>query len=167
MPELVALTATVAEVECVSDPEVPVTVSVKVEGVTECPRVTVNVEDAEPPLGGVTELGEANANTPLGCPDTLRATGELNPLSELTATVVEADPPTLTVMGETGLSEKSGLTAAIFVTKASAKPCRALLGAGRGFTVGKLVEPVVPVTYALPEESTAMALPFSKPLPPR
>ena len=50
------------------------------------------------------------------------------------------------------------------VTKAS--PLPALAGCN-GFIVGKLVEPVYPATYALPELSTAMPKPSSPPLPPR
>jgi len=107
MPDVFTLTATVAVVECASDPEVPATVSLNSEGVTKGARLTVNVEDAEPPLGGVTELGDRDAETPLGAPDTLRATAELNPLIELTVTVEEADPPRLTVIGEMELREKS------------------------------------------------------------
>ena len=76
MPEVVPVTVTLTEVECVSDPEAPLTVSVKVEGITEGPRLTVNVAETEPPLGGVTELGLKNAETPLGTADTLRAAGE-------------------------------------------------------------------------------------------
>jgi hypothetical protein len=107
MLELFALTVTVAVAECTSDPVVPVTVSVKVEGVTEGPTATFSVEDTEPALGGVTGFVVNDADTPAGGDDTLRVTGELNPLSELTVTVVEADSPVLTVMGEMGLREKS------------------------------------------------------------
>ena len=52
----------------------------------------------------------------------------------------------------------------IFATKASASP--ALLPS-IGKDVGKLVEYVNPVIYALPDVSTAMSLPQSPPLPPR
>jgi hypothetical protein len=141
MFEVSANTVTLTGVECVSDPEVPVTLSVKLEGVTEGPRLTVNVEEADPPLGGVTEVGDADTSTPLGCPDTLRATSELNPLSELRVTVVEPDPPTLTLIGEAGLSEKSSI--AIFATKASSHPPKVVWKAPE--VAGKSVESVVPV----------------------
>ena len=107
MSEVSALTVTATLVECVTDPDVPVTVSVNVEGVTEGPALTVNVEDADPPLGGVTGFVVKDANTPAGGADTLRVTGGLDPLIELTLTDEEADPPMLTLIGEMGLREKS------------------------------------------------------------
>src|SRR5260370_8249923 len=51
-----AFTVTLTVVECVKDPEVPVTVSAKVEGVTEGPTPTVNVHEDEPPFRGVTRF---------------------------------------------------------------------------------------------------------------
>jgi hypothetical protein len=103
----VTVTVTVTVVECVNDPDVPVTVSINVDGVTEVAIPTVNVEEAVLPLGGVTGLGVNVAETPLGSPDTLKSTGELNPLIELKVTVENADPPTPTVMGAIELREKS------------------------------------------------------------
>ncbi len=53
----------------------------------------------------------------------------------------------------------------ILVTNESKTPpaCAAWIG----FLVGKLVDRVLPVTYALSDESTAMSRPLSKPDPPR
>ena len=51
------------------------------------------------------------------------------------------------------------------VTKASAEPL--LAEANAPGVVGKLVEQVSPVTYALPCPSTAIAVPMSPPLPAR
>jgi len=99
------VTATV--VECVTDPDVPVTVSVNIEGVAKGARLRVNVEDAEPPLGGVTVYPVKDADTPAGDGDTLSVTGGLDPLIELTLTDEEADPPMPTLIGEMGLREKS------------------------------------------------------------
>ena len=56
----------------------------------------------------------------------------------------------------------AGLT---FVTKASMLVGEVVSNAP--VVVGKFVELVSPVTYALPEESTAIALPSSEALPPR
>jgi hypothetical protein len=101
-PVLVAFTVALTEIECVSDPELPVTPTVNVDGVTDGPRLTVNVDEAEPPLGGATELAEMSSDTPLGrVLDTLRATAESSPLIELMVNEEEADPPTLTAIGET------------------------------------------------------------------
>ena len=86
----------------------PVTVKVNVVGVTEGPIVTVRVEDAEPPLGGVTGLVLNVVVTPLGKLDVLNVTAELKPLSEVTVIVEFSNPPTLTVIGEVAFSEKSG-----------------------------------------------------------
>ena len=58
----------------------------------------------------------------------------------------------------------AALAAFAAVTKASSPPPFA---ACTGFAVGKLVESVNPVTYALPAASTAMPLPPSLLLPPR
>jgi hypothetical protein len=107
MLELSAVTVTVTVVECVTDPELPVTVSVNVEGVTEGPALTFSAEDADPPLGGVTGFVVKDVNTPAGGADTPRVTDGLDPLIELTVTDEKADPPVLTVMGEMGLREKS------------------------------------------------------------
>jgi hypothetical protein len=104
---VLTVTVTATVVECVNNPDVPVTVSVNVDGVTEGSILTVNVEEAVLPLDGVTGLGVNVAETPLGSPDTLKSTGELNPLIELKVTVEDADPPTPTVMGAIELREKS------------------------------------------------------------
>src|SRR5712692_5200346 len=145
MLEASAFTVTATIVECVFDAELPVTVSVNVEGVTEGPTLTFSADDGEPPLGGVTESGVKDADTPLGSADTHRFTGELNPLTELTFTDVEADPPTPRVIGETGLREKSELIpTAIFTTKALTGPRRVVWKAPQ--LVGKSAELVSPVT---------------------
>lgn len=107
MLEASALTVMATVAECVTDPDVPVTVSANVEGVTKGATLTVNVEDAEPPLGGVTGFAVKDADTPTGDGDTLRVTGGLDPLIELTLTDEEADPPMPTLIGEMGLREKS------------------------------------------------------------
>lgn len=86
----------------------PVTVNVNVVGVTEGPIVTVRVEDAEPPLGGVIGLALKVVVTPLGKLDVLKVTGELKALIEVTVIVAFSNPPTLTVIGEVAFSEKSG-----------------------------------------------------------
>lgn len=111
--ELSAVTLIVREAECVSEPALPVTFSVSTAGVTNGARATVTVEVAELPAGGVTELELKDAETPLGGVGTLKLTAELNPDSEFTVTVEGAVPPTLTVIGETAVREKSGEETAI------------------------------------------------------
>ena len=73
-------------------------------------RLTVRVEDAGPPEGGVTGLEPNEVVTPLGTPDTLKVTGELNPKRELIVTDEEADPPRPIVIGGNALREKSWST---------------------------------------------------------
>jgi hypothetical protein len=101
-------TITLTTVECVKDPEVPVIVNEKVVGVTDGPMVIVSVEVAAPPLAGDTGLELNEVVTPEGAPEVVRVTGELNPLSEVTVTMSFSDPPTLTLIGEGALMEKSG-----------------------------------------------------------
>jgi hypothetical protein len=101
-------TTTLTTVECVRDPEVPVIVNEKVVGVTDGPMVIVSVEVAAPPLAGDTGLELNEVVTPEGAPEVVRVTGELNPLSEVTVTMSFSDPPTLTLIGEGALMEKSG-----------------------------------------------------------
>jgi len=103
MLEVLAVTVTLAVVECVSVPNAPVTVSINVEGVMVGRRLTVSVEEP----GDVTEPGLKDADPPVGAPVTLKPTAELNPKRELTATEEEAEPPTLTVIGEMTPREKS------------------------------------------------------------
>ena len=100
MLELLVMIVTVAVVAGVNDPEVPITVNVNVEGGTRGERLKVNVEETEPPEVGVTGLELNDAVIPAGIPETLRVTGEENPLIELIITDDEADPPVLIVMGD-------------------------------------------------------------------
>ena len=64
-------------VECVSAPEVPVTVTVALPVVAVPDAVSVRVEVALPFAGGVTGLGENAAVTPLGKPEALSVVAEL------------------------------------------------------------------------------------------
>jgi hypothetical protein len=90
----VATAVTVIGTECVRDPYVPDEVRVKLVGVMDGPRVIDNMlGEVEPPLGGVTGLGDTEAMTPDGAPDTGRLTAELNPPREPIVTCVEPDPP--------------------------------------------------------------------------
>ena len=61
----------------VSEPEVPVTVTVAVQMVAEEEAVSVRVDVALPFALGVTELGKKLAMTPLGRPVALNAVAEL------------------------------------------------------------------------------------------
>jgi hypothetical protein len=61
----------------VSEPEVPVTVTVAVPMVAEEEAVSVRVDVALPFALGVTELGEKLAVTPLGRPVALNVVAEL------------------------------------------------------------------------------------------
>src|SRR5260370_37194120 len=90
---LVTVTVTDAVDVWLTPSNVPVTVSVKVVGVTIGERCTVRVEPALPPDVGGTEVGLKVTNTPAGAPDALRGTGGLKPLIESTATEVGAVPP--------------------------------------------------------------------------
>jgi hypothetical protein len=91
----------------VSAPETPVMVSVNDEGVTDVPTVTVKMEDAEPPAGGLMEGEEKVADMPAGGVDTLKVTGEVTPLIEVAVTEAVADPATLTRIGEIAPIAKS------------------------------------------------------------
>jgi hypothetical protein len=77
---------------------------------TEGPRLTVKVDEAEPPADGVTEFGVREAETPGGAPVTLSATAESKPLIEFTVTKEVTDPPSRTDKEVIGLSEKLGLS---------------------------------------------------------
>ena len=87
---------------CVSEPDVPVTVTVLVPVVAVEEAVKVNVDVALPFAGGVTGLVEKAAVTPLGSPAALSVVAELNPLRLVTVMVLVAVDPrvTLTVLGE-------------------------------------------------------------------
>ena len=60
-----------------SEPEVPVIVTVAVPTVAVEEAVNVNVEVALPPAGGVTGFAENVAVTPLGRPEALSVVAEL------------------------------------------------------------------------------------------
>ncbi len=56
--------------------------------VVDDPTLTVNVDVAEPPDGGVTDVGESVQVESAGHPDeTLSPTEELKPLNDVTVTV--------------------------------------------------------------------------------
>ena len=86
----------------VSDPDVPVTVTVLVPDAADEDAVKVKVEVALPFAGGVTGFGENAAVTPLGSPDALSVVAELNPFWLITVMVLVAVDPccTLTVFGD-------------------------------------------------------------------
>ena len=102
---MVRLTVAVFEVE----PEVPVTVTVYVPEAPEV-LVIVIVDVVLPFDGGVTELGEKEAETPAGRPEAVRATAELKPFVLVTVTVLLPAWPGFSVSeaGEAD-TEKSGV----------------------------------------------------------
>ncbi len=106
IPELLTITVTDTGDEWLTLAAVPITVSVKVVGVTKGDTRRVRIE-LVPPGGGVTELGLKVSDTPAGAPDALSVTAELKAPTELTVTEAEAVPPTSTVTGEIGPREKS------------------------------------------------------------
>lgn len=71
------LTVNAIVVECVSEPETPVTVTVAVPTVAEADAVKVRVEVALPLAGGVTGFVENAAVTPVGSPVALKVVAEL------------------------------------------------------------------------------------------
>jgi len=71
------LTVSAIVVECVSVPEVPVTVTVAVPTLADAEAVNVRVEVALPLAGGVTGLVEKAAVTPAGKPFAVRVVAEL------------------------------------------------------------------------------------------
>jgi len=77
-------------------PEVPVIVTVNVPAVADEETFSVRFEDALPPAGGVTLVGEKVAVTPLGRPETLRVVAALNPFRLPTVTVAEPLLPSIT-----------------------------------------------------------------------
>ena len=74
-------------------PLVPVMVNVAEPAVAELLAVSVIVEVALPLAEGVTELGENDAVTPEGRPETLSDTAESKPSLLATVIVLLADPP--------------------------------------------------------------------------
>jgi hypothetical protein len=77
--ELDEFTVSEMAVLWVSDPEVPVMVTVAVPTVADDEAVSVRVEVALPPEAGVTGLVENDAVTPLGKPEALSVVAESNP----------------------------------------------------------------------------------------
>ena len=100
-------TETEKVVECVRFPLFPVMVCVYVPGAAPAATLTVKLDVADEPFGGVTEPGLSEQVS--GAEQfVLRATAELNPLSEVTVTVAgepEFDVPAASVIGD-GLSER-------------------------------------------------------------
>ena len=103
-------------VECVREPETPVTVTVAVPTVADADAVNVSVELALPLGGGVTGLVEKAAVTPLGKPVALSVVAELKLFRLVMVVVVVPVPPCVTVTeaGETPIV-KSGEAAAFTV----------------------------------------------------
>ncbi len=97
-------------VECVVDPDVPVTVTFTVPVVAVDDAVSVKVDVALPFAGGVTGFVENAAVTPLGRPEALNVVAELNPLKLVMVIVlVPLDPcVTVTELGDAPI-EKSGV----------------------------------------------------------
>jgi hypothetical protein len=81
----------------VSEPEVPLTVTVAVPVVAVEEAVSVSVEAALPFAGGVTGLAENDAVTPLGRPEALRVVAELKPFRLLSVMVLVPFEPRVTV----------------------------------------------------------------------
>lgn len=101
-----------------SEPEVPVTVTVAVPTVADAEAVNVRVELVLPLAGGVTGLGEKAAVTPEGRPVALSVVAELKPFKLVMVVVLVPVPPWLTVteVGESAM-EKSGAAAAVIVSE--------------------------------------------------
>jgi hypothetical protein len=104
---------------CVSAPLVPVTASVKVPVEAPEVRVTVRVDVAVPPEGGVTGPGRL-METPEGAVPTheyVSVTAELNPLVEAMFTFDVPDPPAA-IVSEPGLAPivKSGVSVIVNVS---------------------------------------------------
>jgi len=128
-------------------PLVPFTVTVTVPVVAELLAVNVNVEVTLPLAEGVTELGENDAVTPEGNPDTLRATAEVKP--PLLATVTVLAPDALCaidrLLGESD-SEKDAVPLLVTVS---------------AIVVLAVRLPLVPVMVTVDEPAVAVLLAFS------
>jgi hypothetical protein len=107
-------------VECTVDPLVPVIVTVYCPALTPEPTVNVAVELPDP----VIDAGLNDTVTPLGCPDALSVTAELNPPE---AVVVTVELPVLPAFTDTEVAEmeKSGFCVV-------PEPVSALTSAGVG-----------------------------------
>src|SRR6266852_8508477 len=97
-------------VECVSAPEVPVTVTVALPVVAVPDAVSVRVDVALPFAGGVTGFVENAAVTPLGKPVALSVVAELNPFRLVMVMVLVPFEPCVMVseLGDAAI-EKSGV----------------------------------------------------------
>jgi hypothetical protein len=84
----------------VVEPEVPVTVTLKVPGVVAAEALKVRVELTLPFTGGVTGLGANDAVTPDGSPVALSAMAALNPFRLVAVTVAFALAPWVTLTDE-------------------------------------------------------------------
>src|SRR5947209_10343185 len=105
-----AFTLRLTVVECVVEPDVPVTVTVAVPVVALEDAVRVKVDVALPLAGGVTGFVENEAVTPLGNPEALSVVAELNPFKLVIVMVLVPLEPCVTVseLGEAPI-EKSGV----------------------------------------------------------
>jgi hypothetical protein len=116
-PLLAAVTVNAIVLVADKLPLVPFTVNVTVPVAAELLAVNVTVEVTLPLAEGVTELGENDAVTPEGNPDTLKATAELNP--PLLATVIVLAPDALCaidkLLGESD-SEKDAVPVLVTVS---------------------------------------------------
>ena len=83
-----------------SEPEVPVTVTLVVPVVAVPDALKVRVEVTLPLAGGVTGLGENAAVTPLGNPEALSVVAALKPLRLLMVIVLVPFPPCVMVSEE-------------------------------------------------------------------
>src|SRR5207249_8945244 len=88
LPPPVGFTVRLTVVVCEVAPEVPVMVTVEVPVVAVAEAVSVSVEVPLPFAGGVTEVGENEAVTPLGNPEAESETAELKLLMLLTVIVL-------------------------------------------------------------------------------
>ena len=83
-----------------SEPDVPVTVTLVVPVVAVPDAVKVRVEVTLPLAGGVTGLGENAAVTPLGRPEALSVVAALKPFRLLMVMVLVPFPPWVMVSEE-------------------------------------------------------------------
>jgi hypothetical protein len=91
-------------------PEVPVTVTVDVLEAAPAEAVSVRVDVALPPAGGVTEPGEKEAVTPLGRGEAESETAELKPLMLVTVMVlVPLEPAAMVSEAGDAETEKLGV----------------------------------------------------------